>query len=119
MDTRLGHLDVVGFEDRVITYKVLGKTIHQIKRNMAQRTIAPDGYCGYTLYHYTIFHNRRNGLLLYQIVTILPQWNRKGSKKVVKEWSRFFKAQSAHEQNHRKIFSAAYEKIRSLVNPIA
>lgn len=109
------HLDVIGFEDRAITYPVVGKSVEAIKRSMAERTIVPTGDCFTTLHHCYSFPSVRGLLLLYQIVVIKPEWNRKGAgKEVEKEWDRYMTAATDHENRHVKIYSTAYRRLKEL-----
>jgi hypothetical protein len=109
------NLDVVGFEDRVVTYLVTGKTIEQIDKSMRERTIAPNGFYFYTLYHHSTFKNIRGILLVYQIVVIKPEWNRKGGGADVEgEWNRYMNAGNSHENGHVKMYSTAFRRLKEL-----
>jgi hypothetical protein len=113
------NLDVIGFEDRIVTYTVVGGTIEEIDRSMSERTIAPHGFYAYTLHHNSMgfFRNKRGVLLAYQIVVIKPDWNRKGARREVEvEWNRFMRATDIHERGHIKIYSAAYKRIKQIAD---
>jgi len=61
-------IDLVGFRDRLVTYRVSGKSIGELEKSMEERTISPNGFYAYTLHHCYCLKSRRGYLIAYQII---------------------------------------------------
>jgi predicted secreted Zn-dependent protease len=109
---------------RTVTYAVRGRTIHQLRDEMARIGPIDDGrhQFAYTwgMYAWKYPHQEtpegcRTGKVSteLEIVQTFPEWiGRQGADAITaREWDRWLSATKAHEEGHRKIALATGERI--------